>query len=99
MLYEVITENFAIIGALSKTFCMTGWRVGWCLAHPDLVKAMVKIQGQSTSNVCSITQKAALAALTGPRDIEEEMKTAFARRRDLVLSAIATWPGARNNFV
>ncbi len=87
-------EHVAIVGALSKTFAMTGWRLGFTLAHPDLVKTLTKIQGQSTSNVCSITQKAALAALTGPWDIVEEMKAAFIRRRDMVLDAIAGWPGA-----
>jgi aspartate aminotransferase len=86
-------ENVAIVGALSKSFCMTGWRVGWTLAHADLVKACVKIQGQSTSNINSITQKAAIAALTGPWTLVDEMKTAFVRRRDLALSVIRSWPG------
>ena len=86
-------ENVAIVGALSKSFCMTGWRVGWALAHPDLVKACAKIQGQSTSNINSITQKAAIAALTGPWTLVDEMKTAFVRRRDLALGIIRSWPG------
>ena len=86
-------ENVAIVGALSKSFCMTGWRVGWALAHPDLVKACAKIQGQSTSNINSITQKAAIAALTGPWTLVDEMKTAFIRRRDLALGIIRSWPG------
>jgi len=86
-------ENVAIVGALSKSFCMTGWRVGWTLAHADLVKACAKIQGQSTSNINSISQKAAIAALTGPWTLVDEMKTAFVRRRDLALSVIRSWPG------
>lgn len=86
-------ENVAIVGALSKSFCMTGWRVGWALAHPDLVKACAKIQGQSTSNINSIAQKAAIAALTGPWTLVDEMKTAFVRRRDLALGIIRSWPG------
>ncbi|MDP2848795.1 MAG: pyridoxal phosphate-dependent aminotransferase [Humidesulfovibrio sp.] len=86
-------ENVAVVGALSKSFCMTGWRMGWTLAHPDLVKACGKIQGQSTSNINSITQKAAIAALTGPWTLVDEMKTAFVRRRDLALSVIRSWPG------
>ncbi|MHC1752585.1 pyridoxal phosphate-dependent aminotransferase [Humidesulfovibrio sp.] len=86
-------ENVAIVGALSKSFCMTGWRVGWTLAHPDLVKACAKIQGQSTSNINSITQKAAIAALTGPWTLVDEMKTAFIRRRELALGIIRSWPG------
>lgn len=86
-------ENVAIVGALSKSFCMTGWRVGWALAHADLVKACAKIQGQSTSNINSVSQKAAVAALTGPWTLIDEMKTAFVRRRDMALSVINTWPG------
>ncbi len=86
-------ENVAIVGALSKSFCMTGWRMGWTLAHADLVKACGKIQGQSTSNINSITQKAAIAALTGPWTLVDEMKTAFVRRRDLALEVIRSWPG------
>jgi len=89
--WEESPESIAIVGALSKSFCMTGWRVGYALGHEDLVKAMVKIQGQSTSNINSITQKAAVAALTGPWDIVDEMKESFVRRRDLAHEIITGW--------
>jgi aspartate aminotransferase len=84
-------ESFAIVNGLAKTFAMTGWRVGYTLAHPDLVKAMSKLQGQSTSNICSIAQKAALAALTGPAECVAEMCAAFARRRDLAMEIVGSW--------
>lgn len=86
-------DKIAVVNGLSKTMAMTGWRVGYVLTHPDLIKAMVRIQGQSTSNVCSIVQKAALAALTGPMDSIDEMREAFVRRRDLALQAVRSWPG------
>jgi len=89
--WEAYPETIAIVGALSKSFCMTGWRVGYALAHEDLTKAQSKIQGQSTSNINSITQKAAVAALTGSWDIVEEMKKAFVRRRDLAYEIITGW--------
>ena len=84
-------ESFAVVNGLAKSFAMTGWRVGYTLAHVDLIKAMTKIQGQSTSNVCSIAQKAALAALTGGWDCLAPMREAFVRRRDLGLSMIRAW--------
>ncbi len=84
-------ESFAVVNGLAKSFAMTGWRVGYTLAHADLIKAMTKIQGQSTSNVCSIAQKAALAALTGGWDCLAPMREAFVRRRDLGLSMIRAW--------
>jgi aspartate aminotransferase len=83
----------AVVNGLAKSFAMTGWRVGYALAHPDLIKTQAKIQGQSTSNICSIAQKAALAALTGPYDSVETMRAAFLRRRDLALEIMAGWPG------
>ena len=89
--WEANPERIAIVGALSKAFCMTGWRVGYALAHEELIKALSKIQGQSTSNINSITQKAALAALNGPWSIVEEMKQAFMRRRDLAFEIITGW--------
>lgn len=89
--WETYPETIAIVGALSKSFCMTGWRVGYALAHEDLVKAMSKIQGQSTSNINSITQKAALAGLTGSWDIVDEMKESFVRRRDIAYEIITGW--------
>lgn len=91
--WEKYPEHVAVVNGLSKSYCMTGWRLGFALAHPDLIKAMSKIQSQSTSNVCSIAQKAALAGLTGPTDFFAEMKVAFARRRDLALEIIESWPG------
>lgn len=89
--WEAHPETIAIVGALSKSFCMTGWRVGYALAHETLIKALSKIQGQSTSNINSIAQKAALAGLTGSWDIVDEMKRAFVRRRDIAYEAITGW--------
>jgi len=91
--WERHPEHVAVVNGLSKSFAMTGWRVGFVLAHPDLIKAMTKIQGQSTSNVCSIAQKAAVAALTGPTDFMDAMCEAFARRRELAHSIVSSWPG------
>jgi aspartate aminotransferase len=85
-------DNFIIVNGVSKTFAMTGWRVGYTLASVELVKAMTRLQGQSTSNVCSIAQKAAVAALTGDLDTVEEMRAAFERRRDLAMEIVSTWP-------
>jgi aspartate aminotransferase len=84
-------ESFAVVNGLAKSFAMTGWRVGYTLAHVDLIKAMTKIQGQSTSNICSIAQKAALAALTGGWECLGPMREAFVRRRDLGLSMVRAW--------
>jgi aspartate aminotransferase len=84
-------ENFAVVNGLAKSFAMTGWRVGYTLAHADLIKAMTKIQGQSTSNICSIAQKAALAALTGGWECLAPMIAAFVRRRDLGLAKVLGW--------
>lgn len=84
-------EQFAVVNGLAKSFAMTGWRVGYTLAHADLIKAMTKIQGQSTSNICSVAQKAALAALTGGWECLGPMREAFARRRDLGLAKVLGW--------
>ena len=87
-------EGIAILGGLSKSFAMTGWRVGYLVAHPDLIKKISSMQGHSTSNICSIAQKAALAALTGPMDCLQPMREAFQRRRDLAMKIISGWPWA-----
>ena len=86
-------DRAAIVNGLSKSMAMTGWRVGFCLAHKDLIKAMTKIQGQSTSNICSIAQKGAVAALTGSFEPVEVMKQSFVKRRDLALEIVRSWPG------
>lgn len=89
--WEAYPDTIAIVGALSKSFCMTGWRVGYTLTHEDLILAMCKIQGQSTSNINSITQKSAIAGLTGSWEIVEKMKESFVRRRDLAYDIITGW--------
>jgi aspartate aminotransferase len=84
-------DQIAVANGLSKTFAMTGWRVGYLAAHPDIIKKITTFQGQSTSNICSIAQKAALAALTGPLDCVERMRAAFQRRRDAAIRTIESW--------
>ncbi|MDR3320408.1 MAG: pyridoxal phosphate-dependent aminotransferase [Desulfovibrio sp.] len=87
-------ELVAVLNGASKTFAMTGWRAGWLVAHPDFIKKLSALQGQSTSGICSITQKAVLAALTGPMDCVADMRNAFQRRRDSVMKIINSWPFA-----
>ena len=93
LMWQDNQDKIAIVDGVSKSFAMTGWRVGFALASPALIKEMVKLQGQTTSNVCSIAQKAITAALSSPYDCIESMKASFKKRRDYAHAEIATWPG------
>jgi aspartate aminotransferase len=77
-----------IVGSLSKTFAMTGWRIGYALAPQPLVAAMTKLQSQSTSNPTSIAQYAALAAMRGPMDSVPTMLAEYARRRERIVAGL-----------
>ena len=77
-------EHLVIIGSLSKTYAMTGWRSGYALGPAPVIAQISKLQSQSTSNPASMVQKAAIAALEGPQDCVAEMVGAYRRRRDLV---------------
>ncbi len=81
------------IGSCSKTFSMTGWRVGYALAPAPLVDAMSKLQSQSTSNPTSIAQHAAVAALTGPMESVGTMLAEYARRRERIIAGLRTMRG------
>lgn len=87
-------ELVAVVNGLSKSYAMTGWRVGFAAAHPEIIKKMTSLQGHSLSNVCSVAQKAALAALEGPDDCVAAMREAFRRRRDLAMDIVGAWPRA-----
>lgn len=91
--WERNPEKVAVVNGLSKGFAMTGWRVGHTLAHPDLVKQLSKIQGQVTSNICSIAQMAGVEALGASYECIGSMREAFQRRRDMAHAEISAWPG------
>jgi aspartate aminotransferase len=76
------------VNGCSKAYSMTGWRIGFAGGPAPLIKAMAKLQSQSTSNPCSIAQAAATAALNGPQDFLQERNAAFEKRRDLVVSML-----------
>jgi aspartate aminotransferase len=78
---------------VSKAYAMTGWRIGYAGGPVELIKAMAKVQSQSTSNPCSVSQYAALEGLTGPQEFLTDNKVLFQRRRDLVVSMLNTCPG------
>ncbi|MFD1912890.1 pyridoxal phosphate-dependent aminotransferase [Halodurantibacterium flavum] len=78
---------------VSKAYAMTGWRIGYAAGPETLIKAVGTVQSQTTSNPCSISQWAALEALTGPQDYIAESRAAFQRRRDLVVSMLNEAPG------
>jgi aspartate aminotransferase len=80
---------------VSKAYAMTGWRIGYAGGPAPLIRAMATIQSQSTSNPSSVSQYAALAALTGPQDFLPAFRAAFQRRRDLVVAMLNQAPGIR----
>ena len=90
-------DRTVIINGVSKAYAMTGWRIGYCAAPLWLAKAVTKLQGQMTSGVSSIAQKAAEAAYTGSQECVREMCEAFHRRRDLVVKLASDIPGFRIN--
>jgi len=86
-------ERVLTVNGVSKAYAMTGWRIGYAAGPRDLIRAMVTIQSQTTSNAASVSQWAALAALEGPQDYVAEAGTAFRRRRDLVVGMLSGIPG------
>ena len=88
-----LRARLCIAGSFSKTYAMTGWRVGYSLAPTEWTKAMLKVQGHSTSNANSIAQWAAVAALTGPQDSVGTMLAEYTRRREWLLGALQEIPG------
>ena len=90
-----LAERTVVVAGVSKTYSMTGWRIGWTIAPEPLSKAIGNLQSQETSNPCSISQHAAVAALTGPQECVGEMLRAFEKRRDLVAGRLRRMPGVR----
>src|SRR6266851_2419709 len=86
-------ERIVVLGSLSKTYAMTGWRLGYALGPAAVVSAMSKLQSQSTSNPTSIVQKAAVAALKGPQECVEQMRREYIALRDHVVKGLRSIPG------
>ncbi|HLR55371.1 MAG TPA: pyridoxal phosphate-dependent aminotransferase [Actinomycetales bacterium] len=86
-------DTTIIVSGVAKTFAMTGWRLGWLIGPTDITKAVANLQSHLTSNVANISQRAALAALTGPTEPVTEMRAAFDRRRKRTVELLNSIPG------
>jgi aspartate aminotransferase len=90
-----VKEKTIVVNGLSKSYAMTGWRIGFAAGPKKIIKAMTNIQSQSTSNPSSISQKAAVEALTGPQDFISVMLAEFDKRRRFLISQLNSIPGIR----
>ena len=88
-----LKDRIIVVNGVSKTFAMTGWRIGWALGPEAAIAAMGNLQSQTTSNPTSIAQHAALAALGGPKDSVAAMFKEFAKRREIIAGALSRMPG------
>jgi aspartate/methionine/tyrosine aminotransferase len=88
-----IADRCVVLNGVAKTYAMTGWRVGWMIGPPDVVKAAANMQSHATSNVCNIAQAAALTAVTGDLSAVAEMRAAFDRRRLAMTTMLNDIPG------
>ena len=90
-----LRERTVLLNGVSKAYAMTGWRIGYCAGPEALIRAMIIVQSQSTSNPCSISQAAAAAALSGDQDCIRSMREAYRARHDFVVERLAAIPGVR----
>ena len=88
-----LADQTIILNGVAKTYAMTGWRVGWMVGPKDVIKAATNLQSHLTSNVANVSQRAAIAALTGNLDAVHEMGVAFDRRRKLIVGLLNDIPG------
>jgi aspartate aminotransferase len=88
-------DRFLVVGSLSKTYAMTGWRLGYTLGPSAIIAAVQKLQSQSTSNPTSIVQKAAVAALKGSQQCVEDMRQEYIKLRDHVVKGLRSIPGVQ----
>ena len=91
--YIFAKDNIVVLGSLSKTYAMTGWRAGYALAAKPVIANLSKLQSQSTSNATSFVQKAAIAALSGSQQCVEEFRAEFIELRDYMLAKVTAIPG------
>ena len=95
VLFDRHRDRTVLCGSASKAYAMTGWRCGWTVAPKDLTSAFNTIQGQATSNITSVTQKAVLAALSGPQDAVTTMLNEYRQRRDNIHAWLTANPGIK----
>ena len=89
-----VQKQCVVINGVSKSYAMTGWRIGYMASgDPEIVKQVSKLQGQSTSNPCAVSQAASIEALTGPLDEIREMVSEFKKRRDIIVERLTQIPG------
>lgn len=88
-----LQDRTILVNGVAKTYAMTGWRLGWMVGPADAIKAAANLQSHLSSNVSNISQRAAIAALTGPQEPVEEMRQAFDRRRKLIVEELRKIPG------
>jgi aspartate aminotransferase len=90
-----LRDRLVVVDGVSKTFAMTGWRIGWVLAPAPLIKALDTVQGQSTTNPAAVAQHAAIAALRGPMDDFARIRATFEKRRDAMVRGLGSIPGVQ----
>ena len=88
-----LAEQTILVNGVAKTYAMTGWRLGWMVGPADVIRGAANLQSHLTSNVSNISQRAAIAALTGPHDAVEEMRRAFDRRRRTIVAELSKIDG------
>ncbi|MCM3657893.1 pyridoxal phosphate-dependent aminotransferase [Agromyces mediolanus] len=90
-----LAEQAILVNGVAKTYAMTGWRLGWMVGPADVIKGAANLQSHLTSNVSNISQRAAIAALTGPQEPVEQMRRAFDRRRRTIVAELSKIEGLR----